>query len=399
LTRHCQFFCGLVMLIAVAGCSAGSGEGLNISGRPLSEGANIPLAPTLESIQANVFDPSCIICHSGASAALGLRLDSANSFTNLVGVTSVQNSSLARVEPGSPDQSYLILKLEGRASKGQQMPLGGPPIPQSTIDFVRQWITDGAQPVAGPMPTTAPVVVSITPGPDALIATLPSQIVAAFDQDIDASTVNNMTFVLRASGGDDLFDNGNDVPVVSSLVVLSMINPRLASFDLSGVSPVEDLYRVTLRGAGPSVILGLNGLSLDGEFTGALPSGDGTEGGDFRVEFELRGVQPTLQSIQDNVFTPSCGVSGCHTGPTGPVLPGGMDLSNAAASFASLVGVTSIEQPPELRVAANDADASYLIQKVEGRAAVGAQMPLGGQALDQETIDAIRAWIDQGASP
>ena len=100
----------------IVGCSAGSGDGLNISGRPLSEAGDLPLAPTLESVQANVFDPSCIVCHSGANAPQGLRLDTANSFTSLVGISSREDGSVLRVAPGAPDNSYLIHKLEGTAS-------------------------------------------------------------------------------------------------------------------------------------------------------------------------------------------------------------------------------------------------------------------------------------------
>jgi hypothetical protein len=36
----------------------GSGEGLDVSGRPISEGGDLPLAPTLASVQANVFNPN-----------------------------------------------------------------------------------------------------------------------------------------------------------------------------------------------------------------------------------------------------------------------------------------------------------------------------------------------------
>ena len=127
----------------ISACDAGSGEGLDISGRPLSEGGEQPLAPTLKSIQANVFNPSCIVCHAGASAPQGLKLDSGNSFANLVGVKSSEVSSLLRVAAGDPNQSYLIQKLEGSASVGEQMPLGGPPIPSATIEFVRQRTTHG----------------------------------------------------------------------------------------------------------------------------------------------------------------------------------------------------------------------------------------------------------------
>ena len=59
--------------------------------------------------------------------------------------------------------------------------------------------------------------------------------------------------------------------------------------------------------------------------------------------FVVADVLPTLQSIQDKVFTPIC--AGCHTGPAGASLPAGQDLSSAAASFANLVNVPSIEVP------------------------------------------------------
>jgi len=385
-----------ITVFVLSACAGGSGEDLDISGRPLAEGGNVALSPTLESIQANIFNPFCIVCHSGASAPQGLRLDAANSFTHLVGAPSNQ-VSLFRVVPGDPDQSYLVQKLEGSASVGEQMPLGGPPIPQSTIDFVRQWIADGALADSGPAVEEPPVVITLTPEPDSTIDRLPSNVMAGFSQDIDASTVNTFTVQLFRSGGDGTFADGNEVEVPTSPVSLSNINPRLLTIDLTGVEPVEDRYQLTLKGTGPNVILDVNGRALDGEFTGSLPSGDMIEGGDFVAEFLLQGLQPTLTSIQDNVFTPLC--AGCHSGPPGPNLPAGQDLSSANASFTNLVGVPSIQDPSTLRVAVDDANNSYLIQKLEGTATIGGQMPLGGPFLDQSTLDVIREWIDRGASP
>jgi hypothetical protein len=75
-----------------------------------------------------------------------------------------------------------------------------------------------------------------------------------------------------------------------------------------------------------------------------------------------------------------------------------MDLSSANASFASLVNVASVESPTTLRVAAGDANNSYLVHKLEGSAAVGARMPFGGPFLEQSNIDVIRLWIDSGAA-
>ena len=71
---------------------------------------------------------------------------------------------------------------------------------------------------------------------------------------------------------------------------------------------------------------------------------------------------------------------------------------DAANSYGALVGVPSSEQPGVLRVKPGDAANSYLVQKIEGHAAVGARMPLGLPPLPDATILVIRQWIDSGAS-
>jgi mono/diheme cytochrome c family protein len=168
-----------------------------------------------------------------------------------------------------------------------------------------------------------------------------------------------------------------------------------AVMDLTGVVSVEDTYRVTIVGGGPANVLDLDANELDGEFTGTFPSGDGTAGGDFEAEFEVAGPEPSLTSIQNDVFTPIC--SGCHNGGSG-TLPGSMNLSSANASFAALVGVASEQQPMLERVEAGNPDESYLIRKLEGGPSItGNQMPAFGTPLDQGTIDEIRLWITDGA--
>jgi hypothetical protein len=384
-----------VLLALIAACTAGSGEGLDIAGRPIGEGGAVPPGPTLEALQANLFNPFCVTCHAGAAAPLGLRLDAGNAFNNLVGIGSRQ-TGLLRVEPGNPDDSYLVRKLEGTASVGEQMPLGGPPLPQSTIDFARQWITDGALPDDGGSAGEPPAVTSLDPAPGSVLSGMPQSIEVGFDREIDASTINSETFTLVASGGDGSFGDGNEVAVTPASVSLSMINPRLATMDLDGVSGSEDQYRVTLRGSGANFVMSVDGLALDGEFGGTFPSGDGAEGGDFVAGFSIEGLQPTLDSIQANVFGQSCALSGCHDGG-GTGLPRGMDLSSADASFDALVGVDSLQVPGLPRVTPNDADSSYLVEKLEGTQAVGSRMPQGGPFLEQATIDVVRAWIDSGA--
>jgi mono/diheme cytochrome c family protein len=104
---------------------------------------------SLADIQVQVFGPRCSVCHSGPSGGglpSGLDLSSAaNSHANLVNVMSLQ-TTFDRVEPGNPDDSYLIRKLEGGPGiVGSQMPQGGPFLDQATINTIRQWITEGAQ--------------------------------------------------------------------------------------------------------------------------------------------------------------------------------------------------------------------------------------------------------------
>jgi hypothetical protein len=373
-------------------CTGGDGSGLPPAVPPGGFG------PNFSEIQANIFVPNCATtgCHLGAGAPQGLRLDNANSYGMLVAVPSSQSGSKLRVAPGDADNSYLIQKLEGTASVGAQMPLNAPPIEQVSIDVIRQWITDGA--IDDRIPSADPIrVTSLSPVPGSALTAAPPSVVAMFDRELDVSTVNSLTFLLDASGGDASFGDGNEIAVTAANITTTTTS---ATFDLAGVALGDDTYRVRLLGSGASMIMGLDANALDGEFSGTFPSGDNTAGGDFEATFSLQVPVSgaTLDALQASVFAPSCAVSGCHSGPSGNNLPGGMDLSSADASFSNLVGVASRQQPALSRVAAGDPDNSYLVQKIEGTAASGSRMPLGGGALDQAVIDDIRLWITNGAN-
>lgn len=133
----------LAALIGGLSC-AGDGTGLDAFGNPL-DGSGAPLGPTLAGIQANIFTPICTQCHTGAAAPLGLALDAGVAYANLVGVTSVEMPSMRRVEPGNPDNSYIVWKIEGRSGiVGAQMPRGLPPLSAEQIAAVRGWIQAGA---------------------------------------------------------------------------------------------------------------------------------------------------------------------------------------------------------------------------------------------------------------
>ena len=385
-------------LAALIGCSGGDGPGSGGSPPPPPPPPPPSLSAVFSDIQANVFTPNCATsgCHVGAGAPQGLQLDATNSFALLVGVASSEVPAVLRVAAGDPDNSYLIQKLEGTAAAGAQMPLGRTPLPQATIDVLRQWITDGA--IDDRAPASTPIrVSSLSVVPGSVLTTSPTEIIAGFDREPDASTVNVNTFTLVASGGDATFNDGNEIAITAASITVPAANNQTAIFDLGAMTLVDDSYQVSLLGSGPSLILDLDANALDGEFAGTFPSGDGTAGGNFQSEFTLTTPGPTLDDIQAAVFGPTCSNAGCHSGPSGNLLPSGMDLTSADASFANLVGIASVQQGAILRVAAGDPDNSYLIQKLEGTAASGQRMPLGGAALDPAVIADIRLWITNGA--
>jgi hypothetical protein len=369
--------------------ACGSGDGFVGSG-----GAVGPLAPSFDSIQANVFEQVCEHCHAGANAPAGLRLDAANSYAMLVGVASVERPAILRVAPGDPNNSYLIQKLEGTAAVGERMPAGLPALPQADVDVIRQWIADGALPgssASGPIRVT-----SLSPRAGSTQLALPSAITVGFDRELNAPSVTTASFTLRRAGPDGQLGTSDDVAIAPASVTVPSANPRSAVMDLTGTPSVFDRYGLTLLGTGGAAILDLAGNALDGEPLPLLPSGDGVAGGDYTATFTVAAALPTLASIQAGVFTPRC--SGCHNG-AGAALPGALNLTSEAASRAALVGVASLEVGTLQRVAPGNPSDSYLIRKLEGGPSiVGSRMPLLGAPLDPATIDSIRRWISNGAA-
>jgi hypothetical protein len=124
-----------------------------------------------------------------------------------------------------------------------------------------------------------------------------------------------------------------------------------------------------------------SGVGLD---SNAQPLSGSSSGGTLPLSADF-------DAIQANVFTPICSV--CHAGATAPQ---GLML-DAAHSYNLLVDVPSTEVPSILRVKPGDPTNSYIIQKLEGHAAVGGQMPLGETPLPATTIAFIVQWITDGA--
>ena len=122
---------------------------------------------------------------------------------------------------------------------------------------------------------------------------------------------------------------------------------------------------------------------------GDSPTGTGSDnsGGNTRQIL----TSPTFgANIQEIFERRGCTAANCH----GTSAEGGLTLTSGS-SYSNLVNIDATTDPSKKRVAPNDADNSYLVMKVEGRA--GARMPLGLGALDNIDIANIRNWIDTGA--
>jgi len=94
-----------------------------------------------------ILNAHCVMCHlpGGAQGELSLYPDA---WSELVGVPSKQ-SPLLQVEPGSPDRSYLYIKLidsgESVGGSGLLMPIQQAPLDHDQIETIRLWIEQGAQ--------------------------------------------------------------------------------------------------------------------------------------------------------------------------------------------------------------------------------------------------------------
>lgn len=110
----------------------------------------VQIEPTLKSIEDSLFQTTCTtsMCHNSTTRAAQLNLSRNTSYTNLVNVPSLQDSSILRVYPGKPDSSYLIWKIKGDPDmKGRLMPICASDVQcldTRVIEVIREWIANGA---------------------------------------------------------------------------------------------------------------------------------------------------------------------------------------------------------------------------------------------------------------
>jgi hypothetical protein len=200
----------------------------------------------------------------------------------LVNTSSVEVPSLKRVLPGNPDQSYLIQKLEGHAAVGAQMPLGMPPLPQSTIDVIRQWIANGAQQGAASS-NVGPAALQLhatTPLDGETMSQPPREILIQANGELDTTTLHASTVTLQRSGGDGTFGDGNESTLQVVAVSVHSLEPTVLSLTIPSRQWTPDTYQLSLSGNTHPAVMGRNGLAIDG-------AGLGISGSDFILQFTI----------------------------------------------------------------------------------------------------------------
>mgnify|MGYP001552093730 FL=1 len=82
-------------------------------------------------------------CHA-TFAASELSLAEGSAYAEIVNVPAVSEDFLL-VKPNDPQNSYVVIKVEGRHTVGSRMPLAGVPLDAIDIANLRNWIVQGAQ--------------------------------------------------------------------------------------------------------------------------------------------------------------------------------------------------------------------------------------------------------------
>ena len=113
-------------------------------------GTSIPADGFQAAVQP-LFTANCAFsgCHGGPRPQAGMDLTEGAAYQNLVRVASRELSSMSRVQPFDPANSYLVHKLQGTqgtvGGRGAQMPRGRDPLSQADIDAVINWVKTGAR--------------------------------------------------------------------------------------------------------------------------------------------------------------------------------------------------------------------------------------------------------------
>jgi hypothetical protein len=175
----------------------------------------------------------------------------------------------------------------------------------------RPWLDIGAVELVE-VASRFPRIVRVTPVPGSNFPNGfgPNSVEVEFSEPVTG--VGQSTFFVEASGGDQSFNEGNEIRLTGSIVSIASAGGTRWVFTPSPTSNFNNFqnetFRVTVIGTGSAPVISVaTGDVLDGEFTGSLPSGNGVEGGDFRITFTIGDVIGRALYVDDS-STPCAGV-------------------------------------------------------------------------------------------
>lgn len=122
-----------------------------IAATPVQSATKVKDAPVVFARDITpILTTTCATCHLMGTEAGRISLAPRRAYASLVNVASVEVPKLRRVVPGHPEQSYLMMKLEGthvaNGGTGARMPFGALPLAPEKIALIRRWIEQGAKP-------------------------------------------------------------------------------------------------------------------------------------------------------------------------------------------------------------------------------------------------------------
>ncbi len=98
----------------------------------------------LQENVARILKKNCSVagCHRGNYPPMNLNLGKDKFIKSLVNIHSQEVPSLKLVDTDNPEKSYLLMKIKGDESiTGQRMPPGSPPLKDSEIKIIEDWVS------------------------------------------------------------------------------------------------------------------------------------------------------------------------------------------------------------------------------------------------------------------
>jgi hypothetical protein len=422
------------LLLAALGCSsqelAGPGQHGDHGGAP--DAHTVSCSPTPSSLSTDLFAGACNTsgCHGGSSAAAALDLSREQVAEQLVQRGAGTCDGWLLVAPGDPDASLLVRKLEGNVPEGcgdPMPPTGG--LPAELVRCVRDWIA-GLDPDAGAPPD--PNGCETCGGASCVDLTRDPRHCGGCDVDCGAGGLCEggacscaAGYAACASGCAELAtDPLNCGSCGTTCGAGQLCTPSgcgnqgdCGGLAVCGSACVDTDTSLSHCGAcntpcqagqvcsaGSCVcpdggdLCGGTCVDTQSDSRNCGACGNVCAGGAQCEQGACSCPQLSVDFTSDvaPVLASNCTNAGCHAGNRPKE---GLDLSEAKA-YAELVNVQADQcNDGRLLVAPGHPEQSYLIQKMLGvNMCSGSQMPKAGVSIPAEDLEAITAWICQGAA-